>query len=300
MRYFLKKTIKNILAFSLLFALATPVYATPGSVWILLVAGGGASGGLPSADASKGGGAGGCYERNNYSISYGTFDIVVGSGGLGVSNDRGQNGATTSFNGVDVPGGGGGGKAGGTGQGAVGGSGGGSESVVATGTWPYGNAGGTTYGGGGGCQGVGGSGLFTGAGGTGTTTDISGTLTVYARGGNGGTTHTGYTDGGGGDGDNPAGSNNGSAGTNGRGTGGGGLWTTTGPAAGRRGGDGVVVIRYPQADDSYYTCNGTKTSTSTDYVCTFTASTTGGFVYATPSGGSAPTTLGFFKFFRHR
>lgn len=144
---------------------------TGGSFDFLIVAGGG--GGGSDGDSGGGGGGAGGMTFHTQILSPGTYEVVVGNGGVGVTGIRkiGNDGATSSFFGIDVVGGGGGGGGAGSSNqpGRTGGSGGGAA----------GNFGGTT--------GVGGLGI-TGQGNKGGSGKIS---TPRAGGGGGGAGGTG-------------------------------------------------------------------------------------------------------------
>ena len=244
------------------------------SVECLLVAGGGGGG----YGSGGGGGAGGVIYSASYSISPGTYNIVVGDGGLGnnalsvptVSN----NGKNSTFATLTALGGGGGGGNGGvTPTANNGGSGGGlgnSSGTVGTGLQPssisggYGNngalgAGSTPYnaggGGGAGAAGSAGSSGGVGRGGIGITNAFINSVGVgelysgnYYVGGGG----TGGPDsfrgasgglGGIGGGGGSTAANNGTTGSMNTG-GGGGAGANTGNQNGGNGGSGVVVIKY--------------------------------------------------------
>jgi len=186
----------------------------------ILVVGGGGGGGI---NIGTGGGAGGLVYITNYTITAGTYSIIIGNGGspmqsgADVSTANGGNtiirdsnnndiitalgGAigssqSSTFNGTPPKSGGSG--AGGTRNGTTGGAGvqktNGSISAISR-TYGYGNAGGDgtnnapwPTGGGGGAGGVGGigSGTIAGNGGIGLQVNITGTNTYYAGGGGGG------------------------------------------------------------------------------------------------------------------
>ena len=186
----------------------------------ILVVGGGGGGGF---NIGTGGGAGGLVYITNYTITMGTYSIIIGNGGspmqsgADVSTANGGNtiirdsnnndiitalgGAigssqSSTFNGTPPKSGGSG--AGGTRNGTTGGAGvqktNGSISAISR-TYGYGNAGGDgtnnppwPTGGGGGAGGIGGigSGTIAGNGGIGLQVNITGTNTYYAGGGGGG------------------------------------------------------------------------------------------------------------------
>lgn len=224
----------------------------PTPQWMLL--GGGGGGGASQSTTSWGSGGGGGGGRINRNIGYipvgvGTYPVVVGLGGAGglPNTSTGTAGQASTWNGNSAAGG----SPGGAYPSHTGGA-----SIFAGGVGAAGPAFGG--GGGGGCGGLGagGTGAAGGAGGAGVLSSIvAGTPVAYGGGGGGGI-YTAFppgagTDGGGAGG--AAGANvNGVAGTNGRGGGGGGASTSSGSKAGAtsvggRGGDGLVVIRYPIA-----------------------------------------------------
>ena len=199
----------------------TFVASQSGTIYIFLVAGGGGGGG----DTGGGGGAGGVIYYNSYSISQGSYTIIIGQGGAASTGltTNGTNGGNTTF-GVLLTaiGGGGGGGARNTNALLQGGSGGGGSAVSGyvsvtggLGTSGQGNNGGlggdssSSYGsGGGGAFAVGGryissSGTTSAAGGAGITlsgisgnnyylpgftsiTNTSGTTGIVSFGGGGG------------------------------------------------------------------------------------------------------------------
>lgn len=193
------------------------------SVSVLLV-GGGASGGKGSPGvAHAGGGGAGCYMEGTDTMANGSYAVVIGAGGLGVtSGTTGNPGGSSTFNGHTATGGGGGGAPGnngapgGSGGGAGGGTTGSTNGGGNTGYCPessltvYGNFGGnrnigTAPGGGGG--GAGAQGLADtggGTGGAGRASSITGSSVTYAAGGTTGSTSAGAAntgDGGGGNAD---------------------------------------------------------------------------------------------------
>ncbi|MFM6940989.1 MAG: glycine-rich domain-containing protein [Candidatus Planktophila sp.] len=214
----------TVLKFTTVGTCSWDVPANLNQISILIVAGGGGGGG----DAAGGGGAGGVYMNTALSINSSTKNIVVGAGGTAGQCGPGQgsacttpnvavagyyapgNGGSSTFDAITVAGGGAGGVYN-NGAGASGGSGGGGSApsgaggvATATGTYFYGNNGGTPNGNGGaggggaGAVGVSASG---GSGGAGILSSITGTPTYYAGGGgggnNGGTQSSGGTGGGG-------------------------------------------------------------------------------------------------------
>ena len=221
---------------------------------ILLIAGGGGGGQW----IGGGGGAGGFIALSSQTITNGSYNIVVGAGGIGATLgvSAPQNGGNTSaFNQIAI----GGGYGAGYNQGSAnsGGSGGGAAygQAAASGTSGQGFAGGSTDatgmgGGGGGAGGAGGVGNGTnaGSGGIGIQSGITGTLTYYAGGGGGATNQvvpsTGLGGlGGGGNGANGA---DGTPGSNATyyGGGGGGGTRNNGTKAGD-GYQGIAIISYP-------------------------------------------------------
>lgn len=200
------------------------------SVRVLIVGGGGGGGN----DEGGGGGAGGFIEDTSFSVTQGsTVAVTVGSGGsgsLGVTNNKGENGANSIFGDLTAIGGGGGGSAANFSNTAAnqttyfagnsGGSGGGGKGSESTYTFT-GNAGAGTAGqgsnGGAGGSGIGGgggganaAGSTTGAGGAGKTStmitttiatsfsvgEVSGSNVYFAAGGGGGRGNTSTTAGG--------------------------------------------------------------------------------------------------------
>jgi hypothetical protein len=213
-----------------------------GNVDVLIVGAGGGTG----FDVGGGGGAGGLCYATNYSLSPGTYNIVVGTGGAcGQSlNVKGSNGGTSSAFGVYSQGGGGGGSYSSNGTGVAGGSGGGggnqnspggaSNQASYSGFSCYGYAGGSSStawstGGGGGAGGAGGnasSSTSYGAYGPGKLYDISGTNIEYSRGGRGSHDSTTY-----GEQNGPGWGHNGNGSPN---------------ASPYTGGNGIVIIRWVQ------------------------------------------------------
>ena len=243
-----------------------------GEVDYLIVGGGGAGGSSPSGVTAGGGGAGQVKEGSK-TLTVGTKTVVVGVGGKASINSRGNNGSSSSFDGVNAAGGGGGGAWNST-SGLLlptsGGSGGGGSAGVsartsngAAATTGQGNAGGNglsnetdasrqTAGGGGGAGSTGQNGSITsgGNGGAGIASTITGTSLFYAAGGGGGKRQ-----------DVPAGT---TAGLGGSGIGGNGGIASTSPTSGAAntgsggggagdeglggtGGSGIVIIKYPIA-----------------------------------------------------
>jgi hypothetical protein len=203
-----------------------------------------------SLRAAGGGGAGGVLS-GTLAIEDGTYPVTVGAGGQGgAEGDRGgQGGDSSVFDLVAIGGGGGGSNRDGVGLsvGTDGGSGGGSFNNETTnsgsgtaGQGFDGSAGdGGTKGGGGG--GAGGAGAF-GLGGAGVTSSITGTSEVYATGGDGG--------------DYTLGNLTGVSGAADTGNGGSGASRSQFESgfdfSGGDGGSGVVILRYPGAEERIF------------------------------------------------
>ena len=254
----------------------------------VLIVAGGAGGGCKFGG---GGGAGGVVYGSNQVLNAGNaYTVQVGSGGAGSSSAAtvGASGSNSVFGTVITAFGGGGAGSDDNTTGIAGGSGGGSGTINSggsstqsgtsgTNSFGYGNAGGKGYnsgsgtnyasGGGGGAGTVGLDALtgpVGGAGGIGlsnwsswgnvtsTGQNVSGTR--YYAGGGGGSTGAGGVAGTGGYGGGGNGSNSGagSAATANTGGGGGGGYGSGSPFAGGAGGSGIVIIRYPLSQDSYY------------------------------------------------
>lgn len=246
----------------------------------LLMVGGGGSGACGS-ESGGGGGAGGVLV-GTYTLTEGSYPIEIGLGGASVSsNVFGNDGGDTTFDGLTAFGGGGGGWQGGSSatngrDGGSGGGGSGIDSEPATsggastqtnqgGLVGYGNIGGGTptgsgdMGSGGGGATQPGQGGYNGSGSTGYGGDGGDGLNVgalwgdtfilsygqagsFAGGGGGGSNYTGAGSGGLGGGGNGGLSAAGSNGLDGSGGGGGGA---QGSRAAGKGGDGILIIRYP-------------------------------------------------------
>jgi hypothetical protein len=228
----------------------------------LVVAGGGGGG---SGWYAGGGGAGGMVQASAFTLSVGTYSVVIGAGGSASVNAAltASNGGNSSLTGLTnaIGGGGGGSRAQQSGQtGANGGSGGGAAwptTSGGSGTGGQGNAGGSNstggYGASGGGAGAAGnpgpSSPYGSNGGAGLAW-VNGAY--YAGGGAGGTdTSTVRTGGIGGGGNASAGASlscvDGTANTGGGGGGGSGTESGSGlvkPYAGANGGSGIVIIRY--------------------------------------------------------
>ena len=247
-----------------------------------LVVGGGGGGGANSSTCGGGGGGGGGVRSGSINVISSGYAVVVGTGGAGGGGNGGDGvvGINSSFNGVIADGGGGGpggakaGKAGGSGSG--GGSACGSASLPGgTGIVGQGYAGGigaTVYGGGGGggANAVGGNsnGSIAGVGGSGKTSSITGSSVLYGGGGGGGGSASGSSGGGGGAGGGGAGSGTaaGTGGTNG--LGGGGGYASSVYYSGGKGGDGIVIVRYPfptPTPDPGGTCGAACNGTLTNF-----------------------------------
>jgi fibronectin-binding autotransporter adhesin len=231
-----------------------------------LVVGGGGGG---HGSLAGGGGAGEVMLTNDFTVSAGTYDIVIGTGG----NSSPTNGTNTTFRGITAIGGGRSGTyEGGSGNvnGKPGGSGGGASGYYGNGiggsygaSGGFGSASGTSYrnsgggknlwygGGGGGAGGAGGNaGGGGGAGGVGITISSFPITYIYGGGGGGAGYHT--SNGAGGTGGGSGGGWGGSRtyGSGGRSTGmtGGNAGANTGSGSGGgtggSGGSGIVIIRW--------------------------------------------------------
>lgn len=230
----------------------TVLYA--GVVELLMVGGGGGGG----HDDGGGGGAGGLIYVASQALAIQEYPIVIGQGGIGGNDERGHTGTDTTFNSLSAKGGGGGGgNAAWGGNGYPGGSGGGGGNVGlgGAGTEDQGydggagiHAGGYPGGGGGGAAEFGhvpSPNTVGGFGGNGKQYSISGTPLYYSGGGGGAVYNTGS----GGDGGAGGGGKGGNtsiapvAGSDGLGGGGGGASSSH---TGGKGGNGVLIIRYPE------------------------------------------------------
>ena len=248
----------------------------PAKAIALAVGGGGGSG----ASLGGGGGGAGGVVYTALDLVLGTTAIVVGAGGNGASNSLAASSGSNSQLGSFIAYGGSGGGGGGFNAGAGGsGGGGGLEGGSTGGTAPYnqgsrgGDAGSRAAGGGGGFFSPGSNNIGTlgGNGGTGFLTSITGTPSYFAGGGGGGgfgpfgatAAGTGGL-GGGGSGSLESSGTDGSANTGGGAGGSGGNYFSIG----KRGGSGIVIIRYsgPQI-----ATGGTVTSFGGDTIHTFTA-----------------------------
>jgi len=259
----------------------------------LIVAGGGGGGG---GNGGGGGGAGGVL-AGAQTFSVGTvYSMSVGIGGITSNTIQASNGGSSTFNGLTVPGGGGGGTdVAGYRAGLTGASGGGSSrdnsgaSAVA-GTSPYGYAGGaTTSSGGSGGGGMGGAApTSTGdtaassnaIGGAGYSSSITGLAVLYACGGGGAVYASGNPAGGCANGGSGSGTGGGSsAGAANTGSGGGGGSNAWG-GVGQPGGSGVVILSIPTSNyTGTYTGSVTVTTSGSNTIlkctsgtCTYTAS----------------------------
>lgn len=273
------------------------------SVEYVVVAGGGGGG-----YAHAGGGGGGGYRssvsgelsgRNSgaespLAVQTGTwYYITIGGGGSSPgSRTPAGNGSNSSFHTITAAGGGGGGSGDDGQSGNTGGSGGGGGSggPGGGGTSGQGFDGGPGYGdgadswgggGGGGAGGGGGSRVYgrAGNGGSGIQSSITGSGVYRAGGGGGGgisdapfgnTSNLGGYGGAGGGG-NGGNNENGisEGGTNTGGGGGGGQWSDQ---AGRNGGSGIVIVRFPSSCRDAVGYSGTQTITATHKIYTFTSS----------------------------
>ena len=230
----------------------------------VLVVGGGAGGG--SVLVGGGGGAGQYIYNENFSLSVGDYNVVIGSGGASGNGNNGGNTTFSSYTAVGGGGGGGGGQWNAGVNGKSGASGGGAAgefpgSTKTGGSATAGNSGGnavvwanSTYssGGGGGAATAGGTSTSSqsGHGGAGIANSISGTIKYYAAGGGGSVYREGSSTAGRGLGGSGVGGNGsadgtssvaGSAAVANTGSGGGGSAGGTGFA----GAAGIVIIRYP-------------------------------------------------------
>lgn len=258
----------------------TLTVAGESAVDLLMVGGGGSGGG--GSESGGGGGAGGVLV-GTYTLTEGSYNIVIGLGGASISGDQfGNDGGDTTFDGLTAFGGGGGGWQGGSTatngrQGGSGGGGSGIDSEPATsggtstqtnqsGLIGYGNAGGGTatgsgdMGSGGGGATATGQNAYNGSGSTGyggnggDGLDVSalwgdtylqsfGVAGVFAGGGGGGSNYTAAGAGGAGGGGGGGRSAAGSNGLDGTGGGGGGA---QGSRPTGKGGNGILIIRYQE------------------------------------------------------
>ena len=238
------------------------IVSAGGQVDIMMVGGGGGGGG-----SGGGGGAGGMIVQAGRNLTAATYAIVIGAGGgvSGTTAGDGTAGSNTTFNATDLVAMGGGlgyhstaaavGGGSGGGSGYYGTSGGGSEIQTTqsgdSGTYGFGNDGGSgggyvapgySGGGGGGAGGVGGdaaAGANGGNGGAGKDNLYRTGVNITYGGGGGGSTRSGSV-GSGGSGGGGAGGSAGTANLGGGGGGGAGPGMTNAYA----GGSGIVVIRY--------------------------------------------------------
>ena len=236
-----------------------------------MIIGGGGGGGCSDGNCSNGGGgAGGLVYKSNVQVTTGIFPVVIGAGGSGYNNvdQQGDNGTDSSFFGYIALGGGGGGAGGAVNSGNArpGGSGGGGGHPYSgqrqAGLQPtsssggFGNYGGNCTpsgpewggggGGGAGADGEDGTAPRGGRGGNGLLFDIDGTQKYYAGGGAGANCNNPNNEvitGGLGGGGWAAGTVRSADGGDGFGGGGGGAGYPN--RIGARGGNGVVIIRYP-------------------------------------------------------
>ena len=263
-----------------------------GIVDALIVAGGGGGGYYNGG----GGGAGGVIYNTSYSTTTGNITITVGTGGDGgVSGNNtsayGKNGGNSVFASLTAYGGGGGDNAYyGLGAGNAGGSGGGGNGGGSGETgqgYRGGNfAGGAVNGGGGGAGGIGGQ----SNGGTGISNSILGSSNDYAGGGGGGQLGSGSYGGGSGGGQAKTLATAGTDGTGGGGGGGGGGYDPY--AIGRKGGSGIVIVRYPtdaqtfNASNNTFSIDTTSPALSGATIASVTADTTPDFTFTSSEAGT--------------
>jgi hypothetical protein len=280
-------------------AFSVSVIDTTITLEALVVGGGGGGGGRAGGGGGAGGlvyHSAKSFEKNATAlVTVGTGGLGGGGGGSpGTrSESAGADGTNSVFSDITANGGGGGyfgdtgpGRPGGSGGGGgYNGSGGSSTQGNSGGGTGYGNAGGGSalsgtfaykQGGGGGAGGAGTSGSGStgkcGDGGAGREYSITGTAQFYAGGGGGGghdpfnssLANNGRGIGGSGVGGNggPVSTSDGqpTAGTDGTGSGGGGTWSNGGDSFdGARGGNGVVIIAYPNTFPAITTIPGTLT-----------------------------------------
>jgi hypothetical protein len=204
------------------------------SIDYLIVAGGGAGGGhIGTSSLIPGGGGGGAggLRSGSLGLTQGSYQIIVGSGGIGVPAVTGGNGRASSFIGISTVGGGGGGGAsnGNGANGGSGGGGGGDTGVRGLGTTNQGNNGGNPNG-----TNIAGGGGGAGSAGTGVNGPNFGSGSIWFDG-------LEYAIGGLGEGPGLGNIRTGS----GFGNGGRGTYTTAAPAvSGSNGTPGVVILRY--------------------------------------------------------
>ena len=261
----------------------------------VLVVGGGGGGGFNLG----GGGAGGdVIENDSYPVSNGALSVSVGGGGSGgTGTGAGTSGSNSVFGSITALGGGGGGDDGFAGANGASGGGAGTNpgSILSGGSATgqgfaggaggnYNNADGKGGGGGGGAGQLGASESSNqaGNGGNGKPSSLSGSTTYYGGGGGAGgciggcgfsvAAGSGGTGGGGAGSPNNGAATAGSANTGGGGgaRGGGGGGATTGAS----GGSGLVIVSYPTASASNYTCGGSATTTGANTTCTYASSGT--------------------------
>jgi YD repeat-containing protein len=274
-------------------AIASGTVATS-SLNILVIAGGG--GGGAGDGGGGGGGAGGVVASTSYMVTPGTYTVIVGAGGTGVTHSNGTDGNNSVFATITALKGGGGGYSDGTpsgngGSGTYGSGGGGSgwdamgPGLGGAGTAGQGNSGGNgapssnNYGaGGGGGASASASNAASSngtSGGNGVSSSISGSAVTYGGGGGGGSGSPGSPGAGGSGGGGDGGAVGGNVGHNGTAnTGGGGGGGSDANVAGGNGGSGIVIVSYPTASTSDYTCGGSTTTTGTSTVCTYTSNGT--------------------------
>lgn len=231
----------------------------------VLVVGGGGGGGF---DGAGGGGGGAVLYQANYTLTAGSYSVVVGAGGKpgtgSIANTlngaAGLSGSPSAFGSLTAAGGGGGG--GKLGIGLEGSSGGGNGhrggdvGGTATAGYPGGGASAFSGGGGGGAGGPGTAGVNdAGHGGAGQLVNLPGLASMKLGCGGGGGTYiaaaVGLACGGSvstsGTGGNRAQAPKAGAPNTGGGGGGGGGYAVTGFSSGAAGGSGVVIVTYSKA-----------------------------------------------------
>ena len=237
--------------------------SVPGTIEVLVVAGGGAGGShvthVGTSTGGGGGGAGGVLYNENYTVSSNEeITVIVGSGGISPPDvGQGGDGGNSRFGTMEAIGGGGGGYRLAGGRNGGSGGGGGYQGICGTGISGQGNNGASTPGtnlggsGGGGAnsEGISSVGDNGGSGGSGVNystlfgTDVG--VNGYFAGGGGGGAADSYTPGSGGIGGGGTGGSN-SNGSNGVvNTGGGGGGSGDYGNRGGNGGSGIILIRYP-------------------------------------------------------
>ena len=297
----------------------TMVFPSTTTVKILVVAGGGGGAGGLSYGSGGGGGAGGLIYTTSFSISAGTYAVVIGGGGAyGYNSGTGSTGNDTTFGAIlTAKGGGGANQTGGSSGGGAGAATQPSQSG-ASGTYGYGNRGGYTgfvqgaYGGGGaggagsndgyGTGGIGLQTVFTDYGTDINNSTLPATKGYFAGGGTGGwqysvyggtTPRPGGAGGGGGGAGNP--SINATSGLPNTGGGGGGTQTTYNyPGAG---GSGIVIVQYTIATGNTLAVTGNVSISDTLITGTIKSNN---YLYANgvsiigsgPTGATGPSVTG--------